>query len=470
MASMAPRGQLFVVTYTVKGIDGKRKSCHESYPTEIEAAQRKAYIDILQKAGKADELRILAESYKDKKGQGVTEDNMGKTYRDFVEKWLPYYAKKKKLSPVTYDGHKRILERHILPYLGDRIVSTIKSEDLDLFVEHLEQTKCRGSKSYNKSAEEVPNLKASTIVKVIHTLNASLRTAENWRYTNKRPKTLMPPIEAEARKSWDSEYLKSVLVQIHDPFLHLLVHLVFVCSLRAGEAAGLRIEDVNLDEGSIRVNQELERITEEALAKISEKDIYHVFPQKSKNTNSVLVLKKLKTKGSKRKCFLPAPLVDEIRARIISVQRFKDFYCAGYGNSGLLFCLENGDPQEPRLLTRKFTKWQRENKISNPIDLQGLRKSGQTHKVHITGNDYQVVAEMGGQSTKVLFDNYLAVDDGELKNLRDLIEDDFYAQTDPERKQKLYVQSILKKCDEDPTFLKLLLNGLQSAYKSPSKH
>lgn len=40
------------------------------------------------------------------------------------------------------------------------------------------------------------------------------------------------------------------------------------------------------------------------------------------------------------------------------------------------------------------------------IDLQGLRKSGQMHKVRLTKNNYQLVAENGGQSPEVLMSNY----------------------------------------------------------------
>lgn len=471
MATLTPRGRVFAVTYTVKGENGKHKNCYESYENEIEASQRKAYIDILQKAetSKLDELRAAAEAFKTTRALQTSINNYDKTYHEFSEKWLPFYAKKKKLSPHTYDGHRRNLDVHILPVFGNRIVSTITSEDLDLFVDGLERKRCLGSKSYNKRKKDVPKLSTASISKIMSTLNASMRTAEDWRYTKKRPKTITPPVEAKSRVSWDSAGIKSVMDKIRDPMVHLLVHITFICSLRAGEAAGISLSNIDLMEGSVWIRQELERVKDEALAETPKKDIYHIFPKKVKTSTSVLVLKKLKTKGSLRKVFLPAPLVDEIRSRIMTIEKNRDYYGDAFRDSGLLFCLDNGDPQEPKQLVKRFVQWQKRNDIPNPIDLQGLRKSGQTHKVQVTGNNYQVVAKAGGQSTEVLFSNYLAVHEDELVNLRDLIAEDFYEGADPERKDKLYVQSILQRCEAEPRFLQLLLNALQSAYKEPER-
>ena len=50
-----------------------------------------------------------------------------------------------------------------------------------------------------------------------------------------------------------------------------------------------------------------------------------------------------------------------------------------------------------------------------------------------------------------------------------MIEDDFYGSPDPQKKNKLYVQSILDHCKEDPEFLALLMSALQSAHTTAKK-
>ena len=48
MATYTIRGTSHNIIYTYKTIDGKRKQQWESYSSELEAIQRKAYIDYLQ--------------------------------------------------------------------------------------------------------------------------------------------------------------------------------------------------------------------------------------------------------------------------------------------------------------------------------------------------------------------------------------------------------------------------------------
>ena len=50
--------------------------------------------------------------------------------------------------------------------------------------------------------------------------------------------------------------------------------------------------------------------------------------------------------------------------------------------------------------------WQAAEGITSQIEFQGLRKSGQKHKVRLTKNNYQLVAENSGQSPEVLMSNY----------------------------------------------------------------
>lgn len=69
------------------------------------------------------------------------DDNTGKTYREFAEKWLPFHARKRRFSPNSYDSYKGNLDNHILPYFGDCVMSAITSEAVDNFVDYLAQRK-----------------------------------------------------------------------------------------------------------------------------------------------------------------------------------------------------------------------------------------------------------------------------------------------------------------------------------------
>ena len=42
---------------------------------------------------------------------------MGKTYREFAEKWLPFHARKKRFSPNSFDSYRSNLDKLCLKAL-----------------------------------------------------------------------------------------------------------------------------------------------------------------------------------------------------------------------------------------------------------------------------------------------------------------------------------------------------------------
>lgn len=286
MATYTIRGTSHNVVYTYKAADGKRKQQWESYSSELEAIQRKAYIDYLQSQNRASDITHEASEYRRKKAvekvaqkiaaenavatpdtpSPESENNMSKTYREFMERFLPIHARKKNFSPKTYDSYRQNLETHIYPYSGDWVMSSITSSAIDGFIDHLFQKPCRGSKSYGKHTSEIPTLSSGTVKKCYNILTLGFETAKRWNYIAEIPNTKGPSEHYKRRKAWSSEYISKILDQIQDdPILHLSLHLAFVCSLRAGEIVAIDIHSINLDEGSMWISQILERVSDEAL-------------------------------------------------------------------------------------------------------------------------------------------------------------------------------------------------------------
>ena len=118
MATYTIRGTSHNVVYTYKAADGKRKQQWESYSSELEAIQRKAYIDYLQSQNRTSDITHEASEYRRKKAvekaaqkiaaektatapdtpSPESEDNMSKTYREFMERFLPIHARREFLT------------------------------------------------------------------------------------------------------------------------------------------------------------------------------------------------------------------------------------------------------------------------------------------------------------------------------------------------------------------------------------
>lgn len=482
MATYKIRGLTHNVIYPYQTETGARKQQWESYDTELEAIQRKAYIDFLQKNKRHDDIRKAVLKYKKARAIAASaaksvqvigpdedilpasakEDNTYRTYREFMDKFLPFYARKKRFSPNTYDSYTSNLKNHIFPYFGDRVMSTITAEDIDKFVDHLSKKRCQGSKGYGKKVNEIPCLSSATVKKCYNILMAGFSTAKHWHYITEIPDTTPPSEKTKKRLAWEPNKISDALDGLKDdPILHLAVHFAFVCSLRASEIAGIDISTIDFHDRSMWITQIVQRVSDKALQVLPKEEIIRVFPKQVARAKSSLILKCPKTDGSTRKQYLTTPLLQEIKQRLVEIESNKALLGKEYHDYGLLFCQPDGRPIDPKYFNSAFKDWQRSMNISTPIELQGLRKSGQMHKVRLTSNNYQLVAESSGQSPQVLMSNYNEALDSEKRTLSLLVETNFYSRgvsnTASESPASQDLESLLKKVQQDPVLYQQLL-------------
>lgn len=87
------------------------------------------------------------------------------------------------------------------------------------------------------------------------------------------------------------------------------------------------------------------------------------------------------------------------------------------------------------------------------------------HKVRLSNNNYQLVAEAAGQSPEVLMSNYNEARDCEKRALSEKVEESFYASGQPAIavKKEFEAQDLLAKVQEDPDLSQQLLRLLLSS-------
>lgn len=140
-----------------------------------------------------------------------------------------------------------------------------------------------------------------------------------------------------------------------------------------------------------------------------------------------------------------------------------------YRDYGLLICQTDGRPVDPKNLEKSFKEHQKRIDIpeNERIDFQGLRKSGQMHKVRLTQNNYQLVAENSGQSPEVLMSNYNEAREIEKRALAAMVERSFYPEIAVSTPAgSFHYGSAEPKSDLAGQILKNLL--LQTAYAQPN--
>jgi integrase len=355
-------------------------------------------------------------------------------------------------------------------------MSTITAEDIDDFIDRLSKTPCKGVKSYRKKPSEVPTLSSASVKKCYNIFVSGFPVAKKWRYVTTIPETNAPAEKTKKRKAWSPEKVLSFLHEIEDDeLLHLAAHIAFVCSLRAGEVVGIAIKRIDFQERSLWIEQEVQRVSDKALEELPGNEIIRVFPKQVPSAKSSLILKDPKTEGSHRKLYLTFPLMREIQERLAQIKRNKEFFGKEYFDYGLLLCHPDGRPIDPKSLVAPLKKRQAHLPKDEQIEFQGLRKSGEMHKIRLSKNNFQLVAENGGHSPEVLMRNYNEVLESEKKTLAAMVEANFYqgnganGNTDYAHGDS-GLEDVMQKIQENPALagqiMQLLLAGAMSAQQN----
>lgn len=197
-------------------------------------------------------------------------------------------------------------------------MSTITAEDIDNFMDYLSKKPCKGPKSYRKKPQKFRlyhPLSSSSVKKCYTVLTAGFSAAKKCRYITEIPETTATIEKFVKRKAWKHGQVADALQKIkEDKLLRLAVHIAFVCSLRAGETAGIDIRTIDFHDRSLWIKQEVQRVSDEALKVLPKNEIISVFPKDISDSQSSIILKAPKTEGSLRKQYLTTPLLQEIRA------------------------------------------------------------------------------------------------------------------------------------------------------------
>ena len=220
MARYKKRGNSHCIIYTYKDEDNNTATVWETYQTELLATQRKATIDYYQKIKDQTRVRELALQYKETQQmkKSLLEEKraiftiLGEPmdfapanniiWRDFLPVWLPTYIKRKNSKGTTYDSYNRNIQKHILPYFGDKPVRDTTTVNISAFIEHLKNKPCGGSKAYNKKAEEIEKLGSSSVKKCFDILAAALSTAKEWKIIDEISVASPPYVKYKKRAYW----------------------------------------------------------------------------------------------------------------------------------------------------------------------------------------------------------------------------------------------------------------------------
>jgi integrase len=285
----------------------------------------------------------------------------------------------RRVSARTAARHRGIIEKNIIPRLGNIPVRKLTAVHIEGFEAELQREgwvkKRRPPKKEDDPQSEKRGLSAQTVQHVHRTLSQALAHAVRLGVLIKNPAAQVKPPRPPQReiKILSKDEISAVLEAAKaKPPLYLPTLVAVTTGLRRGELLGLRWSDVDLKAGTLTVNQSLERI------------------------EGRVNFKAPKTKTSRRSITLPAITLQALQEHRANQAEERMKLGLGRDPRGLVFIRVDGEPSDADSLTKAFRRLVAETGVT-PITFHGLRHTHISHLL-MDGVHVKVVSERAGHA------------------------------------------------------------------------
>ena len=182
-------------------------------------------------------------------GQVVSPSDM--SFSDYLDLWVNEDCNVD-LKPTTILNYQKKINNHIKPNLGAYRLRSIKKEDLQAFIIE----KFDDGYSYNTLSSLIGILSKSFNYAVDHNYLLYSPAVRIKIPRNRTPKT---PTRTAERNTIPIEAIEQIFKRFPETEpSHIPLRLGFECGLRSGEAFALVWEDIDLDNGTITVNRQIQ--------------------------------------------------------------------------------------------------------------------------------------------------------------------------------------------------------------------
>lgn len=290
------------------------------------------------------------------------------TVAQFLDYWLETYGRR--LSARTRRNYAEYCEYYICPGIGTVRLDQLQPAHIQALYARLEQGGGR---------KRGTPLSPTTVFNLHRVLKGALRRAVQWQMLGRNPAEAVTPPRPTRRKPnvLTLEQVATVLEAAEGNQLYVPVLLAICTGLRRGELCGLRWQDVNLDAGTLAIQQTLVAVGERKLE-----------------------FKAPKTDMGRRSVRLPALVVERLRAERDRLAERRAAFGPSYNREDLVVCRTDGTPMHPGTLYSNFQKLLKRAGVERRA-IHDLRHSHATHlleaKVHP-----KVVSERLGHSDPAL--------------------------------------------------------------------
>lgn len=298
------------------------------------------------------------------------------TLAEYARHWCQSIAPAK-CGAKTLERYSEIVEKTIIPQLGELPLQQISGTRIDEFYAHLRTAGRRDGKG---------GLAPQTVLHVHRLLSQIFSSAVKARKLGRSPMAEVqatPSVRREEVQVLTSEELARLFRHLKGKVLYMPVLVAASTGMRRGEVLALRWKDIDFAAATLEVRQVIEQTRDEGLQ-----------------------LKEPKTDRSRRTIALPARLLEELRQHRKEQAEHRLKLGLGKDDLDLVFPTWSGEIRNPDNFSKEFAREVAEAKLPH-VTFHGLRHTHITHLLK-QGVPIHVVSERAGHANPTVTLNIYA--------------------------------------------------------------
>lgn len=320
------------------------------------------------------------------------------TLKSWLGEWLETYAKPS-LRPGTFLNYESIIERHFSSGLGNVRLNNVSTKKLqDFFNEKLLN---------GRADKKEGGLSIKTLKNIKYMLHVAFEQAYFFNLVPFNPidgVRLPVPDHVEQRVMTANE--KNMICDYADTIETLTakgVIILLTCGLRRGELLGLRWQDVDLANGSMKIKHTVSRLKKFDVSR-SAYPYIRIDDYAPESNKTALYLGLVKTPKGIRTIYLPNRAAQAFWA----LKELNDRYMRGksdYNSHNLVFCTENGHCLDAKALEEGFHQILADLGLKC-VNLHATRHTFATEAMQKTGDIVTVSEILGHAKPSTTMDMY----------------------------------------------------------------